>query len=153
MIARRFQVSACSQQALWQVQTGSSLFCFYAQSTSTVIFFTAKCTHKQHWEMSMMSTKMNVHRVSNLTKALSTFSNRYIMTLVDENMDIRTFVMPRVDTKHLVKDRCCWCVFLCFFFLRWPISLEQSLPQTLRHPDSSSFSKAALKTYLFYNYF
>ena len=57
--------------------------------------------------------------------------------------DTRTFVTPRVNTKTFGERS---------FSYAGP-SVWNNLPQTLRHSDSSSSFKAALKTHLFNNYF
>ena len=57
--------------------------------------------------------------------------------------DTRTFVTPRVNTKTFGER---------FFSYAGP-SVWNNLPQTLRHSDSASSFKAALKTHLFNNYF
>ena len=57
--------------------------------------------------------------------------------------DTRTFVTPRVNTKTFGERS-----FSCAGPSVW-----NNLPQTLRHSDSTSSFKAALKTHLFNNYF
>ena len=57
--------------------------------------------------------------------------------------DTRTFVTRRVNTKTFGER---------FFSYAGP-SVWNNLPQTLRHSDSTSSFKAALKTHLFNNYF
>ena len=57
--------------------------------------------------------------------------------------DTRTFVTPRVNTKTFSERS---------FSYAGP-SVWNNLPQTLRHSDSTSSFKAALKTHLFNNYF
>ena len=57
--------------------------------------------------------------------------------------DTRTFVTPRVNTKTFGERS---------FSYAGP-SVWNNLPQTLRHSDSTSSFKAALKTHLFNNYF
>ena len=57
--------------------------------------------------------------------------------------DTRTFVTPRVNTKTFGEKS---------FSYAGP-SVWNNLPQTLRHSDSASTFKAALKTHLFHNPF
>ena len=57
--------------------------------------------------------------------------------------DTQTFVTPRVNTKTFGERS---------FSYAGP-SVWNNLPQTLRHSDSTSSFKAALKTHLFNNYF
>ena len=57
--------------------------------------------------------------------------------------DTRTFVTPCVYTKTFGERS----------FSYAGLSVWNNLPQTLRHSDSTSFFKAALKTHLFNNYF
>ena len=57
--------------------------------------------------------------------------------------DTRTFVTPCVNTKTFGERSFCYA----------GPSVWNNLPQTLRHSDSTSSFKAALKTHLFNNYF